>query len=71
MSPFAVEIDTQWNVNIKTTGMEYASEMVEIDTQWNVNILGGAVGLFTRLVEIDTQWNVNQVQVVMLICELS
>ncbi len=32
-----VEIDTQWNVNTRRSGVDTTVSPVEIGTQWNVN----------------------------------
>ena len=37
VSQALVEIDTQWNVNIKVYAIVCNNSSVEIDTQWNVN----------------------------------
>ena len=54
-----VEIDTQWNVNIRNNMYVAKSISVEIDTQWNVNISEADIKNAIKKVEIDTQWNVN------------
>ena len=59
VSQALVEIDTQWNVNIKVYAIVCNNSSVEIDTQWNVNLITCDKVKALTSVEIDTQWNVN------------